>query len=435
MVRVHEICETEIDVFVREPMTTREDCLRLDAADPLAALREEFVLPHDTIYLDGNSLGVLPRASLTQARQTVERDWGAGLIDSWNDAGWYEMPRRVGNRLARLIGADDGEVVVTDTISVNLFKLLAAALRYVTAASPERTVIVSERNNFPADLYIVEGLIELLGARHSLRLIDTPDQLAGALSPDVAVVLLTEVDYRSGYLHDMLEVTRQVKDSGALMIWDLAHSAGALPIDLAASGADGAVGCTYKYLNAGPGAPGFVWVPQRNQSRFRQPLFGWWGHRAPFAMSAEYAPAAGIAQFLCGTPPVVSLALVESALSVFERVSMRAVREKSVALTALFIKLAESRCGGFGLHLVSPRDSRRRGSQVSFRHENAYALKQALIQHRVIGDFREPDILRFGLTPLYLRYVDVWDAVEHLRQVLATEEWRRSEFSVRRAVT
>jgi kynureninase len=435
VVKTRGICETEIDEFVREAMTTREDCLRLDAEDPLAAMREEFVLPPGTIYLDGNSLGALPRVSLAQAQRTVDRDWGVGLIDSWNDAGWYEMPRRVGNRLAKLIGADDGEVVVTDTISVNLFKLLAAALRFMASASPERNVIVSERDNFPADLYIVEGLIELLGGRHGLRLVDAPDQLGDALSTDVAAVLLTEVDYRSGYLHDMREVTRQVKDAGALMIWDLAHSAGALPIDLTASGADGAVGCTYKYLNAGPGAPGFVWVPRRNQARFRQPLSGWWSHRTPFAMCAEYVPADGIAQYLCGTPPVVSLALVESALSVFERVSMRAVREKSIALTSLFIDLAESRCAGFGLRLASPRDSARRGSQVSFRHENAYALKQALIQHRVIGDFREPDILRFGFTPLYLRFVDVWDAVEELRQVLTTEEWKRREFSVRQAVT
>jgi len=345
------------------------------------------------------------------------------------------MPRRVGNRVARLIGAGDGEVVVTDTISVNLFKLLAAALRFSAASAPERNVIVSERDNFPADLYIVEGLIGLLGGGYRLRLIDAPAQLAAALSPDVAVVLLTEVNYRSGYLHDLREVTRQVKDAGALMFWDLAHSAGALPIDLTASGADGAVGCTYKYLNAGPGAPGFVWVPQRNQPQFRQPLFGWWSHRAPFAMTAEYAPAEGIAQFLSGTPPVVSLALVESALSIFDRVSMPAVREKSVALTDLFIDLVESRCDGSGLRLASPRDSVRRGSQVSFRHENAYALKQALIHHRVIGDFREPDILRFGFAPLYQRFVDAWDAVDVLRRIVVSGEWKQDVYRKRQAVT
>lgn len=416
-------------------MITRDDCLLRDAHDPLASLREEFALPSGVIYLDGNSLGALPKASVARAQQTVAAEWGAGLINSWNDAGWYEMPRWVGNKLAKLVGGGEDELVVTDTISVNLFKLLAAALRHVRKMTPERTVIVSERGNFPADLYIVQGLIELLGDRYSMRLIESPDELAGALATDVAIVMLTQVDYRTGYLHDMPGVTRLVKERGAMMIWDLAHSAGALPIDLAASGADGAVGCTYKYLNAGPGAPGFVWVPGRNQKLFRQPLFGWWGHRAPFAMEPEYEAAAGIGHFLCGTPPIVSLALVESALSIFDKTDMRALRAKSVALTELFIELVDNRCSEFGVGVASPREPARRGSQVSLTHEDAYAVKQALIQRGVIGDFREPDILRLGFTPLYVRYVDVWDAVEALAQVLASGEWKQDAFRQRQAVT
>jgi kynureninase len=416
-------------------MTTRDDCLLRDQRDPLTALRDEFILPAGTIYLDGNSLGALPKASVAQAQRTVAAEWGEGLINSWNDAGWYEMPRRVGDRLAKLVGAAAGELVVTDTISVNLFKLLAAALRYMGNTMPGRTVIVSERGNFPADLYVAQGLIEILGNRFSLRLIDAPEQLAGAITPEVALVMLTQVDYRTGCLYDMEPVTRMVKGKGAMMIWDLAHSAGALPVDLTASGADGAVGCTYKYLNAGPGAPGFIWVPKRNHALFRQPIFGWWGHREPFAMKPEYEAAEGIARFLCGTPPIVSLSLVESALSVFEKTDMHALRAKSVALTELFIELVDARGAGFGLGIASPRDADRRGSQVSLTHVDAYAVKQALIHRKVIGDFREPDILRLGFAPLYLRYTDVWDAVEALRQVLASGEWKQDGYRKRQAVT
>jgi kynureninase len=416
-------------------MTTRDDCLARDRHDPLAALRDEFILPVDTIYLDGNSLGALPKTSAARAQQTVADEWGNGLINSWNDAGWYGMPRRAGDRLAKLIGADAGEVVVTDSISVNLFKLLSAALRHLHHGAPQRTVIVSERGNFPADLYIAEGVAGLLGTRYSLRLIDTPGELAAAIAPDVAIVMLTQVDYRTGYLHDMQAVTRLAKDSGAMMIWDLAHSAGALPVELNASGADGAVGCTYKYLNGGPGAPGFVWVPKRNQPLFHPPIHGWWSHRSPFAMNPEFAAADGIARFLCGTPPIVSLSLVESALAVFDKTDMQSLRAKSVALTEFFIELVDSRCAGFGVGLASPRDSGRRGSQVSLTHADAYAVKQALIARKVIGDFREPDILRLGFTPLYVRYVDVWDTVETLVKVLASEEWKQPAYRKRQAVT
>ena len=416
-------------------MTTREDCLLRDKRDPLAPLRNDFLLPDDMIYLDGNSLGALPKASVTRAYQTVASEWGEGMIGSWNQAGWYEMPRRVGNRLAKLIGGGVDEVVVTDTISVNLFKLLAAALSHSKTLDPARTVIVSERGNFPSDLYIAQGLIELLGNRHTLRLIGSRDKLDAAITPDVAIVMLTQVDYRTGHMFDMQSVTAKVKASGALMIWDLAHSAGAVPVDLSASGADGAVGCTYKYLNAGPGAPGFIWVPKRNHLLFKQPISGWWGHRAPFEMNPQFEPEDGIGRFLCGTPPVVSLSLVDSALSVFEKTDMAALRTKSLALTELFIELVDARCSEYGVGLATTRNTACRGSQVSLTHPSAYAVMQALIHHKVVGDFREPNILRFGFTPLYVRFVDVWDAVDVLVHILASGEWKQPQFHQRNAVT
>jgi len=416
-------------------MTTRESCLALDRKDPLARLRDEFMLPDGTIYLDGNSLGALPKASLTRSYQTVAGEWGENLIASWNQAGWWAMPRSVGNRLASLIGAGQDEVVVTDSISVNLFKWLVAALRQLATEHPERTVIVAERGNFPSDLYIAEGVIDLLGPRYSLRLIDRPSELDAAVGDDVAVVMLTQVDYRTGYLHDMAAVTAMVKARGALMLWDLAHSAGAVPIDLTASGADGAVGCTYKYLNAGPGAPGFIWLPKRHHAHYNQPLSGWWGHREPFKMSPHFEPEIGIGRFLCSTPPIVSLSLVDSALSVFEKTDMNALRAKSLALSELFIALVDARCAGLGVGLASPRDATQRGSQVSLTHEHAYAVMQALIHRKVIGDFREPNILRFGFTPLYVRFVDVWDAVDVLVSTLQEDHWRDPAFSKRNAVT
>jgi kynureninase len=417
-------------------MQTREDALARDRADPLAPLREAFVLPDGLIYLDGNSLGALPRGSLARAQQVVAEEWGQGLIGSWNQAGWYLRPRTIGDRLGRLIGAEAGETVLTDSISVNLFKLLAAGLTFQQARDPARRVIVAEHGSFPSDLYIIQGLVQLLGeARCSLRLIDGPAGLDAALGPDVALVLLTQVDYRTGALYDLDAITRQVQGAGALMVWDLAHSAGALPVDLNAAGADGAVGCTYKYLNAGPGAPAFIWVPRRHHTAFFQPISGWWGHRAPFAMQTDFMPEDGIGRFLCGTPPIVSLSLVEPSLEVFERTSMYALREKSLALTQGFIDLVDARCAGLGLGLATPREGARRGSQVSLTHPHAYPIVQALIARGVVGDFREPDILRFGFTPLYVRFVDVWDAVEVLRDVMQTGVWREARFAQRHAVT
>lgn len=406
-------------------MTTRTHCLERDAQDPLAALRDQFDLPAGVIYLDGNSLGARPKASLTRAQQVIAQEWGHDLIRSWNSAGWFELPRRLGNLLAPLIGAADGEVVVTDTTSVNLFKALAAALQ-MQAADPARAgrrVIVTERSNFPTDIYMAQGLTAWLDRGYALRLIDSPDQLAGAIDADVAVVMLTHVNYRTGYQYDMQATSALAHDGGALIIWDLAHSAGAVPVDLHGGGADLAVGCTYKYLNGGPGAPAFIWVPKKHQASFQQPLSGWWGHAAPFAMAPDFTPADGIARALCGTQPIVALALVECGLDVHHQASMAAIRTKSLALTDLFIDLVEQRCAAHPLELVTPRAHANRGSHVSFTHPHGYAVMQALIARGVIGDYREPAIMRFGFTPLYTSYADVWDAVEILRDILDPKDY------------
>ncbi|SEA13927.1 kynureninase [Paraburkholderia sartisoli] len=416
-------------------MNTREEAVALDSADPLAALRNEFALPAATIYLDGNSLGVAPAAAAQRAQTVIAAEWGEGLIRSWNSAGWFALPRRLGNKLAPLIGAGENEVVVTDTISVNLFKLLSAALRLQDSRDPKRRVIVSERSNFPTDLYIAQGLIEQLDRGYELRLIDDPSALPAALGDDTAVVMITHVNYRTGYMHDMPALTKLIHEAGTLALWDLAHSAGAVPVDLNGANADYAVGCTYKYLNGGPGSPAFVWVAARHQNAFSQPLSGWWGHRAPFEMNPTYRPDDGVGRFLCGTQPMVSMALVESGLDVFLQTDMQAIRKKSLALTDLFIELVESRCREFPLTLVTPREHAQRGSHASFEHPDGYAVMQALIARGVIGDYREPHVLRFGFTPLYTRYVDVWDAVETLRDVLANETWRAPEFATRGAVT
>ncbi|GAB2903314.1 kynureninase [Paraburkholderia jirisanensis] len=416
-------------------MKTRDEALALDAADPLAPLRNQFALPPGTLYLNGNSLGVSPAAAAQRAQVVIAAEWGEGLVRSWNNAGWFALPRRLGNKLAPLIGAAHGEVVVTDSISVNLFKLLSAMLRAQKQRDAKRRVIVAERGDFPNDLYIAQGLVKQLDGACELRLIDDPSELPAALQADTAVAMITQVNYRNGYMHDMAALTQLIHQRGALALWDLAHSAGAVPVDLNGVGADGAVGCTYKYLNGGPGAPAFVWVPHRHQTGFEQPLSGWWGHRAPFAMDPVFQPDDGIGRFLSGTQPIVSLALVECGLDVFLQTDMQAIREKSLALSDLFIELVEARCDEFPLRIVTPREHAQRGSQVSIAHPHGYEVMQALIARGVIGDYREPEILRFGFTPLYTRYVDAWDAVEALRDVLANETWRAPEFAARVAVT
>jgi kynureninase len=410
-------------------------------------LREQFAIPPGLIYLDGNSLGVMPRSAPARVQQLVAQEWGEGLIGSWNSAGWMDLAPRIGDKIARLIGAGPGECVATDSTSVNLFKVLSAALAIARADSPRRTRIVSERSNFPTDLYIAEAIAAERGLE--LVLADTAEDLPALLDDRCAVLMLTHVNYRSGRMHDMAALTKAAHAAGALALWDLAHSAGAVPVDLRGSGADFAVGCGYKYLNGGPGAPAFVWVAPRHAERFWQPLAGWIGHAAPFEFTPGYRPAPGIRRYLCGTPPVLSLAALEcgvdTVLAAEPFGGMAALREKSLALTRAFAERVEARCAGFGLTLASPRDGAQRGSQVCFAHPtHGYAMVQALIARGVVGDFRAgdkahpaaaADILRFGFTPLYLRWVDVWDAVEHLGQVLQREEWREARFNRKAAVT
>jgi kynureninase len=413
----------------------RQDALALDATDPLAPLRGQFHIPEGLIYLDGNSLGVLPRSTAARVQQVVEHEWGQGLIRSWNSAGWMALPARVGDKIARLVGAGAGELVVADSTSVNLFKVLAAALLIVKQDAPARRVILSERSNFPTDLYIAESLAREHG--FELVLVE-PDEIESRLTEQTAVLMLTHVNYRTGRMHDMAAVTRQAHAAGALTIWDLAHSAGAVPVDLTAARADFAVGCGYKYLNGGPGAPAFVWAHPRHVGRFWQPLAGWIGHAAPFEFTPGYRPAPGIARYQCGTPAVLSLAALEcgvdTVLAAEPLGCMAALRRKSLALTRLFAERVQATCPA--LALASPTQDAERGSQVCFSHpELGYPVVQALIARGVIGDFRAPDVLRFGFTPLYLRFVDAWDAAEHLREVLAHEEWRRPEFNQRHAVT
>jgi kynureninase len=430
---------------------TLNDCRARDAADTLRPLRDLFDIPEGVIYLDGNSLGVMPKSAALRAAEVVTQEWGQGLIRSWNTAGWFSLPQRLGNRIAPLIGADADEVVATDSTSINLFKVLSAALSIAAQDAPQRKLIVSERSNFPTDLYIAEGLCKERG--YTLKLVE-PEEIATALTADVAVLMLTHVNYRTGAMHDMPAVTAAAHAAGALMIWDLAHSAGAVPVTLKASGADFSVGCGYKYLNGGPGAPAFVWVHPKHADRFWQPLAGWWGHSAPFAFTPDYQPAPGITRYLCGTQPIVSMSLLGCGLEGFEAAEklggMAALRNKSLALTDLFIQLVEERCQGYGLDLATPREHAQRGSQVCLTREHtaggelgsgAFAIVQALIARGVIGDFRagdggiHKDILRFGFTPLYIGFEDVWNAVEHLRQVLESGEWKKPEFNRKHAVT
>ena len=433
-------------------MTTRQDCQALDRADPLAALRDAFDLPDGVIYLDGNSLGVLPKAAPARLASVIRNEWGTDLIRSWNSAGWIDLPQRIGDKIARLVGAGENELIVGDSTSVNLYKVLSAAATLVRAdASSSRRVILSERSNFPTDLYIADSVAKAHGLE--LRLIEA-DEIEAHLDERLAILMLTHVNYRSGRVLDMATLTRKAHAAGALAVWDLCHSAGALPVALTSSDADFAVGCGYKYLNGGPGAPAFAWAHPRHTARMdreqlRQPLSGWLGHAAPFQFTPDYQPAAGIRRFACGTPPVLSMAALECGVDVFAQAEafggMTALREKSLALTSLFIELVEQRCAGLGLELATPRDTSVRGSQVSFaRAEGGYAVMQALIARGLIGDFRagdagapvaSPDLLRFGFTPLYTRYVDVWDAVEHLHAVLARGEWREARFAARAAVT
>ncbi len=414
-----------------------QDAQALDAADTLAPLREQFSLPEGVIYLDGNSLGAMPRATAARVASVVSDEWGTGLINSWNSAGWIDLPQRVGDKIAQLIGATSGEVIAADSTSVNLYKVLHSTARMQHADAPTKRIVLSEIDNFPTDLYIAQSVCEQLG--YSLRTVQG-EEIEAAITNEVAIVLLTHTNYRTGRIHNMPHITARAHVHGALTVWDLAHSAGAMEVDLHAAHADFAIGCGYKYLNGGPGAPAFVWVHPRHAQRATQPLSGWLGHAAPFAFSPDYAPASGITRFACGTPPILSLTALDcgldTLLAAIPHGGMAALRKKSIALTEMFIAQVESRCAGFDLTLISPRESALRGSQVSFTHPTqGYAIMQALISRGVVGDFRAPDILRFGFTPLYTRYVDVWQAVEHLYAVLQSKAYLQPEHQQRKTVT
>ncbi len=410
-------------------MTTRQDCLDRDAADPLGAARERFSLPEGVIYLDGNSLGALPVAAAEAVRDAVERQWGDDLIASWNKHGWISLPQTVGGKIARLIGAEPEEVVAADSVSVNLFKLAAAAV----SAQAGRRVVLTEGGDFPTDLYILQGLAGMMPGVE-LRVV-APGGIEGALDERVAVVLLSHVHYRSGAVRDMAGLNAAIRGAGALSLWDLSHSAGVLDVDLNRDGADLAAGCGYKYLNGGPGAPAFLFVARRHQAALRNPLSGWMGHARPFDFIDDYTPAPGIDRWLCGTPPILSLTALSAALDAFDGVDMEAVRARAGALGDLFIERVEARCAGKGLVLASPRDATVRGGQVAFTHPQGWAVMQNLIARGVIGDFRAPDVIRFGFAPLYVRRADVWDSVEVMGEILDSESWREARFQTLAAVT
>jgi len=390
--------------------------------------RDQFHLPMGMIYLDGNSLGPLPKATPARLDRLLSEEWGEQLISGWNGCGWMEMPRRLGDRIGRLIGAEPGHVVVGDTLSIKVYQALAAALALV----PGRHVILSDTGNFPSDLYMAEGLIKLLGAPYELRLAD-PLALEEAITEEVAVLLVTEVDYRTGRRHDMAALTRKAHRMGARVVWDLAHSAGALPVEVAAGAADFAVGCTYKYLNAGPGAPAFIYVAPRHADLAEPALSGWLGHEAPFAFDQSYRPGAGIERMRVGTPPVMQMAALEAALDVWDQVDMADLRRRSLDLTTLMMDLVEDQCPG--LSLATPREEEARGSQVSFRFEHGYAAMQALIDQGVVGDFRAPDIMRFGVTPLYIGEEEIHEAVEILARILRGATWDQPKYQQRKRVT
>jgi kynureninase len=406
----------------------------LDARDPLARLRERFALPSGVIYLDGNSLGALPIGVAERVAAVVREQWGEGLIRSWNDAGWYDLPMRVGDRIAPLVGAMPGEIVVGDSTSVSLYRVVAAAL----SLRPDRHIIVTEAGNFPTDLYILEGIKQLrpdLEIRAVERDVDPSTALEGA-----AVLVLTHVDYKTGLIRDMKRLSTAAHQAGALAVWDLSHSTGVLELDLHGGGADFAVGCGYKYLNGGPGAPSFTWAAPAVVADARQPLSGWFGHRDPFAFDVAYAPAPGIRRFITGTQQVLSLVALDEALKIWEGVSMREVREKSMAQTSRFLERVEAGVAEAGaeaseLRCVSPREATVRGGHVSFAHPNGYAIVQALIAAGIIGDFRAPDLMRFGFSPLYLSFAEIDRAADALVQILVTRSWDQPRFTARRTVT
>ena len=402
-----------------------------DKHDKLASFATFFTLPEDVIYLDGNSLGPLPKTVAERVNQTITKEWGTDLITSWNKAGWIDLPEQVGRKIAPIIGADPDCVIVCDSTSVNLFKAISAAL----SCNPKRKII-TETRNFPTDNYIAEGVVKQLGKGHEIILCDRPEEIIEQLDDDVALVMLTHVNYRNGRCHDMTEITRLAHEAGALILWDLAHSAGAVPVQLHECDVDFAVGCGYKFLNGGPGAPAFIYAAKRHQGAFQQPLSGWFAHQDPFAFTPDYQPDKTIKQYLCGTPPILSLVALDEALTVFADIDMTALHAKSQALSSYFIFLMEQKCSDYGLTLITPKTANSRGSQVAYTAPHGgYAIVSALIAQGVIGDFRSPDILRFGITPLYTSFADIWHAVDRLATMLKTKSWDKPEFHNRKKVT
>ena len=415
-------------------IASRSACEELDRSDSLAFARDRFALPEGVIYLDGNSLGPLPKETAGRLARTIEQEWGAGLIRSWNSADWINLPRRVGGRIAGLLGAGADEVIAADSTSVNLFKLVSATLAAVSRNSPSRRVLLSEQGNFPTDLYVAQGVVRATGGQFEIKLVGA-GEVEAALAPDVALAVITQVDYRTGRMHDMAELNAVARRHGVVILWDLSHSAGAVPVELGRSGAQLAVGCGYKYFNGGPGAPAYLYVGKNLQQQLESPLAGWFGHAVPFDFAATYTPAPGIDRFQCGTPSILAMQALETGLQTFDGVAIADIRHKSLALSDLFWSLMDDHCGEFGFECIAPRAHERRGSHLSFSHPQAYPIMQSLIDRGVIGDFRQPDLIRFGFTPLYLRFADIWDAVMILRDVMLTESWKSARFQQRNAVT
>jgi kynureninase len=423
----------EFRAFAGDAMTAhaadRADCERLDREDPIRSFRDRFRLPDGLIYLDGNSLGALPKAAAARVARMVDVEWGEHLVDGWLKDNWMGLSETLGDKIAKLIGADAGEVIVVDTTSINVHKVLAAAL----LMRPERRTLLTDRGNFPTDVYMAQGLAEFLGRQHRVEIVGE-DEIEAAIDDDTAVVFLTQINYRTGRLYDMAKITAAAHAKGALAVWDVAHTAGCIPIELNKVGADFAVGCGYKYLNGGPGAPAFVFAPKRHHDKVRQPLTGWLGHANPFEFDLDYKPAKGIRQWRASSPPILGIVAMEAGIDDLIEFGMDKVRAKSLALTGLFMTLVEKRLGRHGFAFATPRDDNR-GSQVALRHKDGWPIMQALKARRVIGDFREPDIVRFGFAAPYVRFVDVWDAVENLVQVMDTGEWKRPEFQAKKWVT
>jgi len=408
----------------------RSDLEQLDRKDPLAPFRDEFFLPEGMVYLNGNSLGAMPRKAVQRARQVVEEEWATGLIDSMNTAGWFELPLTLGRKIAPLVGAKPNEVVITDSTGIDLYKVMSAALQI----QPKRRVIVMEGSNFPTDNYMVQGLLAQLGDGYTLRFVEA-DGIIAAIDDDVAAICMTHVHYKTGNILDMKAITKHAQGVGAATVWDLCHSAGVMPVDLNGCNVDFAVACTYKYLNGGPGSPAILFAAERHHGKYRQPLTGWFGHEAPFDFDQDYRPAGNIRQMLSGTQPIVSLALAEIGIDIMLRADMQAMREKSMRMTDLFIELAEAHCGSFGISLASPRDASSRGSQVSFYLDHAYPVVRAMHDRGVMCDYRAPGMLRFGFAPLYNGYLDVWDAVDILHAILRNGVWEEAQYRERKLVT